>query len=279
MFGQTFYHGSIRKYVILFGTLFNDIIIDRENASGSSVESIKVPLVYSPKEKMLARLNQDPSLDRKYAVQLPRMGFEMTSMQYAPDRKLVTIDRRVKEHSTLTGKLNYIYNPVPYDMTFSLYVMVKNAEDGTRILEQILPYFTPEWTASVNLIPEMDIVMDIPLVLINVTPQDTYEGGFTDRRALIWTLDFNMKGYVFGPVKRSGVIKLANTNFYDATSFTDINDAVGESDVLENIRVRPGLTANGEPTSNSAESVAVSQISANDNYGYITVISEGSSNT
>jgi len=277
MFGQSFYHGTIRKYVILFGTLFNDIVIEKTDANGATVESIKVPLSYSPKEKMLARLNQDPNLDRKYAIQLPRMGFEMTSMTYSAARKLATINKRVKQNSTNANKLDYIYNPVPFDITFSLYVMVKNAEDGTRILEQILPFFTPEWTASVNLIPEMDIVMDIPVTLLNVTPQDTYEGGFTERRALIWTLDFILKGYLFGPVRRSGVIKLANVNFYDATSFNDIDDAVGQSEFVERIEIKPGLDANGDPTSNSSISIPYSQIKATDNYGYIVNI-EGSEN-
>lgn len=268
MFGQSFYHGSIRKYVILFGTLFNDVVIQKDDASGNAVETIKVPLSYSPKEKMLARLSQDPNLDRKYAIQLPRMGFEITSMSYSATRKLATINRRVKQNATNEDQLNYLYNPVPYDITFSLYVMVKNAEDGTRILEQILPYFTPEWTASVNLVPSMDIVMDIPVVLINVTPQDTYEGGFTDRRALIWTLDFVMKGYLFGPVKKSGVIKLANVNFYDS------GDYDAEADMIERIRVRPGLDANGDPTSNASLSIPLGDIPANSNYGYIVSIDE-----
>lgn len=274
MFGLSFYHGTIRKYVILFGTLFNDIVIEKEDSNGNAVEVIRVPLSYSPKEKMLARLNQDPNLDRKFSIQLPRMGFEMTSIAYSPSRKLPTINRRVKTNTSLNDKLNYIYNPVPYDFTFSLYVMVKNAEDGTRILEQILPFFTPEWTASVNLIPEMDITMDIPVSLINVTPQDTYEGGFTDRRALIWTLDFSMKGYVFGPVRRSGVIKLANVNFYDSNAFDDIEDSVGEAEVLERIRVRPGLDANGNPTTNASISIPSANIKATDNYGFITVIED-----
>lgn len=274
MFGQSFYHDTIRKYVILFGTLFNDIVIQKTDSQKNVKQSIKVPLSYSPKEKMLARLTQDPNLDRKYAIQLPRMGFEMTSMVYSPTRKLATINRRVHPNATNANRLDYIYNPVPYDITFSLFVMVKNAEDGTRILEQILPFFTPEWTASVNLIPEMDIVMDIPVTLLNVTPQDTYEGGFTDRRALIWTLDFMLKGYIFGPVRRSGIIKLANVNFYDSSSYDDIDDAIGRSEIIERVRVRPGLDANGNPTSNASLSIPASQIEVTDNYGYIINIEE-----
>lgn len=274
MFGQSFYHGTIRKYVILFGTLFNDIRIQKTDADGVVEETIKIPLSYSPKEKMLARLNQDPNLDRKFSIQLPRMGFEMTSMVYSPTRKLATTNRRVYPNEITKNKLDYIYNPVPYDITFSLFIMVKNAEDGTRILEQILPFFTPEWTASVNIVPEMDIVLDIPVILLNVTPQDTYEGSFTDRRALIWTLDFMLKGYVFGPVKRSGIIKLANVNFYDSTSFNDIDDSVGQSEIIERIRVRPGLDANGNPTSNASLSIPSSQIDAEDNFGFIVNIEE-----
>lgn len=269
MFGHKFYFGSIRKYVTLFGTLFNDIEIDRLDSQSGIYQTLKVPISYAPKEKVLARLDQDPNLDRKFAISLPRMSFELTNINYAPDRKLLTINRNKKVVSSNPNQLSYQYNPVPYDFMFSLYIVVKNAEDGTRILEQILPFFTPDWTASVNLVPDMDMTLDVPTILIDVTSQDLYEGNFEERRSIVWTISFLMKGYVFGPIKKSNVITLANTNFFDATLYTDINDAVGVAPALERTTITPGLTANGEPTSNSSESVARSEIQANDNYGYI----------
>lgn len=260
MFNNDFYFSHIRKYVILFGTLFNDIKITRTDASNNPIETIKVPISYSPKEPMLARLTQDPTLSNKVAIKLPRMGFEMTSMNYAPDRKLQTTLRNVKAESG-SSNLKYQYVPVPYDMSFSLYVMSKNAEDGSKIIEQILPYFTPDYTPTVNLVPEMGISMDIPVVLINVTSQDTYETNFIDRRALVWTLDFLVKGYFYGPVKERGIITLANTNFYDNTT--------SETELLSTITITPGQLDNGNATSNASLTVDREEIAVGTDYGYI----------
>lgn len=270
MFGSKFYHGSIRKYVALFGTLFNDIVIDRLDSNGSVYQTIKVPISYGPKEKVLARLDQDPNLNRKYAVLLPRMSFELTNMNYNGDRKLATINRNVGLDASNSQRLKYQYNPVPYDFMFTLNIMVKNAEDGTRIVEQILPFFTPEWTPTVNLIPEIDLSMDIPVVLLDVVSQDTYEdSNFEARRSLTWTLNFILKGYLFGPVKKAGVITLTDINFFDATLFDDIDTAPGNAEQLSQVSIRPGLLSNGQPTSNSSLTVGRDEIQANDNYGYI----------
>jgi hypothetical protein len=264
MFAQTFYHGHLRKYVVLFGTLFNDIYINRVDSDGDQISTLKVPISYAPKEKMIVRVDQDPDFKRPFSIVLPRMGFEMTSLTYSPTRKLSTIKKGyIKQDANNANQLRYAYNPVPYDINFSLYVAVKNTEDGTRILEQILPYFTPEWTATINLIPELDVRLDIPTVLLNVSSEDIYDGNYTERRSLVWTLDFLMKGYVFGPVKKSEVITLANLNFY-ANSY----DSTIEPD--ERVTIIPGLTANGDPTTNASATVDRSLISANSNYGYIT---------
>lgn len=265
MFNNTFYHGTIRKYVTLFGTLFNDIYINRDLGDGTT-QTMKVPLSYGPKEKALARLDTNPQLDKSIAVTLPRMGFEITTMSYDSTRKLQTITKNTKAGD---GSKTRQYVPVPYNISFSLYVMVKNAEDGTKIIEQILPYFTPDWTPTVNLIPEMDLKYDIPVVLLNILSQDTYEGTYDQRRVLTWTLDFILKGYLFGPVKQQGVITLADINFMDTNPYENISNAIGLVDPSSTITTRPGLTANGQPTSNGQLSVDRSEISANDNYGYI----------
>ena len=274
MLGHTFYHNTIRRYVILFGTLFNDIHINRVDTGGSVTQTIKVPISYGPKEKMLARLDADPNLNRP-AIVLPRMSFELTDLNYGPTRKLNTIGKIVAANPNDTNAAKYQYTPVPYDLNFILSIAVKNADDGTRILEQILPFFTPNWNSTVDLIPELGIKLDVPIVLNAVSSEDSYEGDFEARRSIVWTLSFTMKGYIFGPTRPANgsgggqLIKLANVNFYDTSTYTNINDAVGNLDVVENITITPGMLANGSPTSNASLSVSSDQINANDNYGYI----------
>ena len=208
MFGQTFYHKSLRNYIIMFGNLFNDIQVNRYDSNNKLNTSIKVPINYGPRDKALSRIDQNPDLIPEYGIILPRMSFEMIAMNYAPTRKLNTIDRRAKLVSD-NSRLQFQYNPVPYDINMTLSIMVQNADDGAQILEQILPFFTPEWTTTMKLVPGMDFLTDIPVVLQAVSTEDTYEGSFETRRALIHTLDFIIKGYFYGPVKTSEVIRKA----------------------------------------------------------------------
>jgi len=279
MFGQTFAHGTLRKYVILFGTLFNDVWINRKDSDGNVKASFKVPLAYGPKEKFLARIDGvdqdlDP-MDQPFAITLPRMGFEITGFSYAPERKLPTIRRFVTTPSDADeDQKRYQYNPVPYDIQFSLSIFVKTVDDGTQIIEQILPFFTPEWTTTVQLISDPDITLDIPLVLTGTSQDDVYEGSFEERKSLIFTFDYTMKGFFFGPTKKSEIIKLANTQLYDATLFNDIDDAVGNTDVISRITVTPGQTANGAATSNASLTVSSNNISSDENFGYIVDIDE-----
>lgn len=272
MFNQTFYHKTLRKNVILFGTLFNNIFINRVNNSGVTIDTVKVPISYGPKEKTLARVNQDPDLNKPFLTVLPRMAFEMTGMSYDNQRKLPTIIKHNKKEVTVAGKkdtLKYIYNPVPYNINFSLYIMVRNAEDGTRIVEQILPYFSPEWTATVKLIDDMDVNMDIPTIINNVGITDSYEGSLQEPRLIIWTLNFTMKTYLFGPVKRQSIIKIANVNFFDATTGFD-----EDLNAIVNINIKPGMMANGTPTTNAQASVSPYEIDPEDNYDFIVTKSD-----
>lgn len=277
MFGNTFYHGTLKKYVVLFGTLFNDIWVNRTDSEGNVKQSFKVPLSYGPREKFLARIEgMDQDLDplhQPFAITLPRMGFEITSYNYASTRKLPTINKFVNVNGTDKDKKYFQYNPVPYDITFSLSIFVKNMEDGTQIVEQILPYFTPEWTTTVQLIENPDITLDIPLVINDISQDDVYEGSFEERRALIFTINFTMKGYFFSPNKKKEVIKLANVQLYDSTLFDDIQDSVNQTSPASRVTVSPGLTANGEPTSNSDLTIDKSLITSGDDYGYIVDIS------
>ena len=194
MFGTYFYHQTSRKMVVAFGSLFNNIEVRRTDSSNAVVEVIKIPLSYGPKDKMLVRISSDPNLNPKVALTVTRMVFELTSMTYDGARKLNTVGRNVKKGTTGLKKQ---FQPVPYNWDFSLYIFVKNAEDGTQILEQILPYFTPEFTVTMALVSSMGEKRDIPLVLNSVTSEDTYEGDFATRRSIIWTLSFLMKGFLY----------------------------------------------------------------------------------
>ena len=275
MFGSTFYYSTIRKYVTLFGSLFNDIHITRSDSTGATTQMMRVPITYGPKDKMLARVMQDPNIDKPTAIQLPVMSFEMTNVYYDGARKLPTINRTVVKSANNAGNLNFQYSPVPYNIGFVLHVYVKNAEDGSKIIEQILPYFTPDWTVTAHMIPQLNITMDIPVILNRVTMEDVYDGSFKDRRSLIWVLDFTLKGYIYGPTKSSKIIKFVNTNFYDPNvSDGMLNTAVGITSAVANVAVQPGLTANGQPTSNSALSIPVADITATDDYGFVTTITE-----
>ena len=221
MFGTYFYHQTSRKMVVAFGSLFNNIEVRRTDSSDAVTEVVKIPLSYGPKDKMLVRISQDPSLNPKVALTVPRMGFELTSMTYDGARKLNTMGRNVKKGTTGLKKQ---YNPVPYNWDFSLYVFVKNAEDGTQILEQILPFFTPDFTVTMTLISGMTVKMDIPLVLNSVTSEDSYEGDFASRRSIIWTLSFLMKGFLYPSVTDNAKIitsSVVDTHLMSAATAAD----------------------------------------------------------
>lgn len=273
MFGYPFYHDLIRKYVVIFGTLFNDISIYRTDEDGDTQQTMKVPLSYGPREKFLARLEEDPDLQRPISIQLPRIAFELQGISYDANRKLTTTTTYSNRKASLNKQTEYnkIYVPVPYNLVFRLSVMAKTTADGTKIIEQILPYFTPDWTLSVKLVEEMDnMILDIPVVLDGVQEEDIYESDFTSRRVIVWNLDFTVKGYFFGPTHKAKIIKVAKVNFH--TDFTT------DEFPLSTVVVQPGLTANGTPTSNSAASVPVADINESDNYGYVVTFEDHKEN-
>lgn len=274
MFGRTWNHDTLRKYIIVFGTLFNDIYINRTNSTDEIIQTLKIPLTYGPKDKVLARLEQNPTMGNQVGIVLPRISFEMTSMEYDPTRKLNTLNKLTKQSTTAgtDDEVKYQYQPVPYDMQFEMNIIVKNSEDGTRIVEQIVPYFTPDFTVSVNLMPEVDAARDIPIILNSITHQDTYEGSFEERRAVIWTLTFTMKGWLYGPTKKSKLIKYAETTFRLPETMSTGNTTNTTNTVI--VTSKPGLTANGTPTSNASASIDYDEIISTDNYGYINTITE-----
>jgi T4-like virus Myoviridae tail sheath stabiliser len=271
MFAQDYYFSITRKYVSLFGTLFNEINIIRTSTQGNTTSYTRVPITYSNKERMLARVQQDPGIDRDSAtLTLPLMSFEMTGISYDGSRKLHTVGRSAVANLNNKDTLKYQYNPVPYNVGFRLYVYAKNAEDGTKIVEQILPYFTPDFTVTCILIPEMEIRMEIPIILNSIQQEDTYEDNWLNRRAIIWTLDFTIKGYYYGPIKTGKIIKFANTVYYTPhVPDGQLSTAVGNTDPVAFTHWQPGLTANGQPTSNASLSIDPHLIIATDDFGYV----------
>ena len=215
MLGQQFYHETMRKVVVAFGTIFNNINIVRTNSSGEVIQSMKVPLAYGPKQKFLTRLREDPNLNKKVALTLPRIGFEISGISYDPSRKLNSIQKVKKANTSADGKtLSSQYMPVPYNMDFELVVMAKQSDDALQIVEQILPFFQPDYTITLNDNTAMGTTRDVPIILTGVTYSDEYEGSFEDRRVLTYSLTFTAKFYLYGPVTDQKVIKQVQVDQY-----------------------------------------------------------------
>ena len=208
MLGTYYYHQIVRKTIIGFGTLFNNIYVRHETQEGVTAQEMKVPLAYGPSQKFLARLEQQPHLNKMVAITLPRMSFEMTDIAYDATRKS-GITQTFKALDSRDSKLKKVYMPVPYNLGFELSIMCKLNDDALQIIEQILPYFQPSFNLTVDLVESIGEKRDIPIVLSNISFQDDYEGDYATRRALIYTLRFEAKTYLFGPVAESseGLIK------------------------------------------------------------------------
>jgi len=268
MLGHIFFHDLIRKYVVTFGTLFNDIKLRRTNRLGAVVQTIEVPLTYGPRDKFVTRLQQDPDLSAQTGLTLPRISFEIIRMGFDPSRQLPATNKII--HDGQANKVKRVFTQVPYDIQFALNVYSMTNEDGVRIVEQILPFFVPQFAPTVQLLDEPEMKMDIPIILNGITTQDLYDGSFEQRRVLVHTMDFLMKAYMIGPVVEKPLILFANTNF----RIDGFNFAVGTSNNdVEAFRFRPGQLANGSPTSNGALSVAANTILPNSDYGVITTFS------
>jgi hypothetical protein len=252
-----FYNGTTRRYIALFGSLFNKMSITRNDLEGNQTQRMVVPISYGPFQKFLAKIVQDPNLDRPQAVSLPRMSFEIISMSYDGTRK--TSSRNMIS----TSDTSAVFSPAPYNIEFNLYIMTKYAEDGTKILEQILPFFKPEYTYSAFILDNVP-AMDIPLILNSISTEDLYEADFETRRTLMWTLSFTMKAWYFGPVREKKRIK-----FVEVLSYIQME--VGEG---AQIATQPGLTANGNPTDNIEATIPYQNIMIDDDWGVITVIED-----
>jgi hypothetical protein len=208
MLGTYYYHEILRKTIIGFGTLFNNISIEHKDENDGVVSILKVPLNYGPSQKFLARITQQKDLNRPYSITLPRMSFEHNSIQYDPSRKS-SVTQTFKSVEKGSGNLKKVFMPVPYNIGFELNILAKLNDDALQIVEQILPYFQPSFNITVDLVDSIGEKRDIPIILDSISFQDDYEGDFTTRRSLIYTLQFTAKVYLFGPIAESteGLIK------------------------------------------------------------------------
>jgi hypothetical protein len=286
---EYFYHEIIRKTVIAFGTLFNKIQIRKTDDSGNVVSVIEVPLAYGPTQKFLARLEQSSDLNKPFQMNLPRMSFEISGINYDSRRKTTVTQTFLSHNISDKSDIRKAYMPVPYDIDFELSIMTKQNDDMLQVIEQILPYFQPSYNLTVDLIESIGEKRDIPIILNNITMQDDYEGDFSTRRALIYTLRFTAKTYLFGPVSTdnatSDIIKKVSIGFvsgesnksptreltytvepqatknYTGTVLTNISNDVEVSDTTIEVNSASGISSKSYITINNETLYVKSKVS------------------
>ena len=281
-----FYFSLLRKYVAMFGSLFNNIIIERTDSNGNITQTINVPINYSEKEKMLTRMKQDPSIQKQASIVLPAISFFLDGYNFDSER-----------HTSSNGKYMILNKPditwqfkeAPWNFHFTVWIYAKNNSDASKMIEQILPFFSPHYSVKALLIPNRPPV-DIAIELVSVSHPNTETESFKERPVLIWELHFTLLGYLYGPIQTSPPIKLVNLQFYDAETLpqanTINNDQFGISNKLINIAntgqyeydftaaLTPGLTSGGQPTSNSSLSVPYANINYDDDWGIVEAINQ-----
>lgn len=235
MLSDHFYHAQIRRMVSAFGTMFNNIEIQKQDANGNLLQKIKVPLSYGPRQKYLARIQERTSLDdTKLGIKMPRMSFEITSLSY--DSSIAINKNNIIKASTDDPSVyKSVRGPIPYRMGIQLNILARNQDDALQVLEQILPYFQPDYTLTINDVPELGIKGDSPIVLQSVVMNDDYEGDFETRRAIVYTLDFETRVRFYTGVADRGVITSASADL-------NVDIPVDTYGFIEEV------TAEGDPT-------------------------------
>jgi len=241
MFGTWFYHKRVRTAVSVFGSLFNNIYVLRNNSAGETVSQVKVPLSYAPKRNFIERLTEmskGEEAERRVAIKLPRMSFEITDMSYDSQRQLPKTNSIVRAIDGSVTQKRRIYTSVPYDISFQLNIYAKSQDDALQIVEQILPYFNPQYTVSVKPFSDYpEITEDVPIALNGITFEDTYDAALEQRRTIIYTLTFGMKISFYGPEKDGKIIREVNNNIFN------VGAGLADSDVfIENINIKPTPT-------------------------------------
>lgn len=237
MFGNYFYHQRIRKAVATFGAMFNDIYVLRKDSGGGVISTQKVPLSYGPRSKFLDRIREVPDLreDTKVAIKLPRLSFEITNISYDPARQLPKINTTSQPVAGSILSRNKITQGIPYIISFQLSAYAKNQDDALQIVEQVIPYFNPQYTLTIQPFTDFDTIKeDVPIILTGVVLNDEYEGAMESRRTIIYTMDFDMHVMFHGPISSAGIIRTA------ITDIKDIGAGLNDSDVpLERITITP----------------------------------------
>jgi len=261
MLGTYYYHEIMRKTIVAFGTMFNQIYIRHDDASGNTYSDLKVPLAYGPSQKFLARLEQQGDLNKPVQITLPRMSFEMNNIQYDSTRK-TGITQTFKAVDKNTSAVKKVFMPVPYNIGFELNILSKLNDDALQIVEQILPYFQPSFNVTVDLISSIGEKRDVPIVLDSISFQDDYEGDFSTRRALIYTLRFTAKTYLFGPVADSseGLIKKVQLDYY-----TDTNTQTAKREMRYKATPKALTDKNDDGVVNEADDAL---LTADDDFGF-----------
>lgn len=215
MFGTWYNHHQFRRFIVAFGSFFNSMEVRREDATGTEVQRLIVPLEYAPKERWFQRLAQDPEFLRGVGMITPRMSYEMTGITYDGSRKLNSLNSYGFPND-ISGHLTRLYVGVPYVLTFELFILAKLQQDGLQVVEQILPYFTPDLTFTMQTVPDIGIVDQVPLVLQSISENDNFDGDFEHRRQIVWTLTFGMKVFIYGPTRAQGRIEEVIVDLYNA---------------------------------------------------------------
>lgn len=267
MFGTHFYHETVKRSVSIFGTLFNNITVKKTKADGTVLSQQIVPISYGPKQKWLERLSEEADLSdgNRSAISLPRMAFQISGFEYDSTRQQNKLIRASKTTlDTDNTKRSFQYAPAPYTIKFTLSILAKQANDGLQIIEQILPYFQPEYNVTMKMVDSMSEVRDVPIILNSVAMEDTYEGGFNERRVIEHTLEFSMKIYFFGPVYQGTIIKNVIERDYintDAGGFTTTQ--INSSGLIKEVKhYEPAFAEVANAVSNSTAVTFVSAINS-----------------
>lgn len=272
-----FYRQNFKRCATAFMALFTDIWIQKFDGNGVVQDTFKVPIAYGPKEKWLGRLEGNPDLNKPVGISLPRMGAEIIGMSYAPDRKLNSTQKLVSPAALANNSISsntvggdpssasFVFVPVPMDIQWRLDVMTQTTDDAHQIIEQIVPFFTPEWVNRVRLVDELNVEFNMPVVFQNASLYDSYkDGDMKERRVLVWSFMFTMKAYFIGPPHTRKIIKISKADVYLPNTTTWIAEA----------NTSPGLTANGQPTTNAAASINPLNINFDQDWGYVVQIEE-----
>lgn len=206
-----FYHNTIRRFTVSFGNIFNNIYVIRYDKDGNEIQREHVPMAYGPKEKYIYRLEQNPDLTEKIAIKLPRISYELIEVKYDATRHSAA-QLKVRNASNIAGERKWSYNPLPYEFKYVVYVMGKTTDECLQIIEQIVPFFTPDHTLNIDIVPELNQKLDVPVTLESVGLEDNWDGSFQERRNIIWKLVFNLKGYLYPPIRESKIILQSEWN-------------------------------------------------------------------